>query len=317
MYVIENALPSKFKVLGIGFAVCGLVGTLSMYQINQLSEYVLSQYEVPRIGIGIGSALFVGYVLLGGVQRIANTTAKLVPFMCAFYVLSCLLILSMNIAVIPDLLIRIFSEAWTGGAALGGAMGIGLKEVIKIWVKRAAFSNEAGVGTAPLAHGNAKTAEPISEGLVAMLGPFLDTIIICTMTALVILISLSETNSTGGEGVMMTLKAFEYHLSSWGRHLLGLAVVLFSITTMVGLANYNGKCWDYLFKGRRFFGRVPFVVYYCSFIVVGSVIQPTDAINLMDIGYGLMAWPNMIATLILAHQVKKEMDRYFAKYIDK
>lgn len=317
MYVIEKALPKSFRFMAYFFAACGTIGALSLYQINQLSRYVESQYPISPIFVGMATALLVGYILLGGVRRIAEMTSKVVPFMCVVYVLSCLTILGLHLEQIPAVFLQIFKEAFTGSAAFGGAVGIGVQEVIKIGVKRAAFSNEAGVGTAPLAHGNAKTTEPIAEGLVAMMGPFLDTIIICTMTALVILLTFPEGAPNGQEGVLITLKAFEINLPIWGKHFLGLAVILFSVTTMVGLANYNGKCWNYLFKGRRFFGEKTFILYYCSSLIFGSIHEATDMVNLMDTGYALMAWPNMIATIWLAPHVRMAMKEYFARYLNK
>lgn len=316
MYVIEKALPRPARFLAYLFAGCGMVGALSLYQVNQLSSYVVSQYPIAPAFVGVTTAVFVGYILLGGVRRIAELTSKVVPFMCVLYVMSCLTIIGLNFEAVPDIFLRIFKEAFSGTAVAGGALGVGVMEVLKIGVKRAAFSNEAGVGTAPLAHGNAKTTEPIAEGLVAMLGPFLDTILICTMTALVILVTFPEGAPKDLEGVLMTLEAFETNLPVWGKHFLGVAVVLFSVTTMVGLANYSGKCWDYIFKGRRFFGPKTFVLYYCASIVFGSVNNATDMVNMMDIGYALMAWPNMIATLILARHVKMELNEYYSRYLE-
>ena len=147
----------------------------------------------------------------------------------------------------------IFTEAFGLQAACAGAVGHCLREVMRIGVRRAAFSNEAGMGTAPMAHSNARTPEPVSEGFVALVGPFFDTIIVCTMTALVILTSLPEGVREQSEGIVMTVTAFEHSFPQFGKYLLGVAVFLFSFTTIVGTANYNQKCWNFLFRGESLF----------------------------------------------------------------
>lgn len=313
MYVIENALPAVFKPLAYMFAVCGLVGTMALFQINQLTAYTHSQYDLPKMAVGIVCAIFIGIVLMGGIKRIAKTTASLVPVMCVFYVLVTLVILILNFEQIPGLFGSIFSEAFTGRAALGGAMGMGVIEILKVGVKRAAFSNEAGVGTAPMAHSNVKTTEPVSEGYVAMLGPFLDTVIVCTMTALVILLNIDVIDTTQ-TGILLTTQAFEASLPGFGTHFLGVAIFLFSITTMVGMANYNEKCWNYLFKGKFIFNQFGFIAFFCGALILGSVSAVDDVVNILDIGYAFMAIPNMLATLLLAKKVKSALKVYNAKY---
>lgn len=314
MYVIENMLPKYMKPLAIMFAVFGLLGTLALFQVNQLSAYVYDQYEIPKIYVGIFSVIFTGVVLMGGIQRIAKTTSALVPFMCIFYVICASVIIVMNIDKVPELFGLIFTEAFTGTAVAGGATGLAAREILAIGVKRAAFSNEAGVGTAPMAHGNVKTNEPISEGYVAMLGPFLDTILVCTMTALVILLGVGYGDVGDANGIVLTTRAFESALPGFGAHFLGVAVVLFSLTTMIGMANYNSKCWNYLFKGRWFLTKPVFMLYFLTALLIGSISAQGDVVNLLDIGYGFMAYPNMIATVWLAPKVKKALDEYRAKY---
>ena len=314
MYVIEEALPSWMKPLAIGFAIFGLIGCMALFQVNQLSEFMQEQYSVGPWWVGGICALLTGYVLFGGIQRLALFTSSLVPFMCLFYVLVGLVIIAVNVERVPEIFSLIFTEAFSGGALAGGATGFAFLKVMQIGVKRAAFSNEAGVGTAPMAHSNAKTSEPISEGLVAMLGPFFDTLLVCTMTALVILISLPLETLSQYSGVIMTVKAFETSLPMFGAHFLGLAIVLFSFTTMLGMANYNEKCWNYLFRGRWFMGRKTFIFVFCTTLLWGAHSALSDVVNILDSGYALMAWPNMVATLILAPRVLKELNRYLEKY---
>lgn len=315
MYTIVKALPKQVHFLGGLFAIFGMVGTLALYNSNQVTAYMAENYGVPKLGLGIAMAVFVAYVMLGGVKRIAGWTSKIVPSMCLVYVIACLGILFLNIEKIPSMFMLIFSDAFTGKALFGGAAGSGIMMVFRIGIKRAAFSNEAGIGTAPMAHGNAHTSEPVAEGLVAMVGPFLDTIVVCTMTALAILISVPDYASLDLSGVLLTGKAFESTYGGLGTHLLGIAVFLFSFSTIIGTANYNKKCWDFLFKGHKLFRKHTFVVFYAITVIVGSVNAPGDMINVMDIAFAFMAVPNMIATLWLAPHVKRAMDEYFKTYL--
>jgi len=317
MYVIEMALGKAWKPLAIAFAIFGLMGTLALFNANQVASYVLKHYALAPWLSGLIMASLVGYVLMGGVKRIGEATSKIVPFMCTIYVFACLGIIFMNFSAVPDILISIISEAFTGRAGVGGATGITVMMILRTGVKRAAFSNEAGIGTAPMAHGNAHTEEPIAEGLVAMLGPFIDTILICTMTAIVILLGFPDLNSTGEiEGVLLTQKAFSAHYGIAGTHILGLAVFLFGFSTLIGMANYNQKCWDFLFRGKGIFkSRGFFTLVYCSTIVLGAISSIDDVINFLDIGFALMAVPNMIITIKLAPKVKEAMEAYFTKYL--
>lgn len=315
MYVIQNAMPKAFFPLAIMFAVCGLIGTQAMFQTNQVAVFVGQQYNVSSQWVGIVSALSVAYILFGGLKRIANFTSRMVPSMCLLYIACSLIIIFTNIEFVIPVLKSIFEHAFTGEAAVGGAAGVAVREVMKIGVKRAAFSNEAGMGTAPMAHGNAKTSEPISEGLVASIGPFIDTIVVCTMTAIVILVSGMAENAEGVEGIALTTRAFQSGLGAWGVHALGLAILMFSASTMVGMANYNQKCWDFLFRGRGIFKyRLSFVIFFCFMLYLGAVSDLPDVINLLDIGFALMALPNMLATIYLSKKVVIKLREYFNKY---
>ncbi|MDC0255578.1 alanine:cation symporter family protein [Bacteriovoracales bacterium] len=314
MYVLEQGLGKWAKPLAVFFAICGLGGTLALFNVNQLTSFMHSEFKVDPLILGIILAIITGYVVFGGVKRIASFTSKIVPFMCVLYVGLCLIIIFQNLGKVPELLMTIVNEAFTGKAAGGGAMGMGLIFIMRIGVKRAAFSNEAGIGTAPMAHGNAKTNEPISEGLVAMLGPFIDTVVVCTMTALVILISLSPEEMSQGNGVLMTLKAFEHSFGYMGKILLGISIFFFSFSSIFGFANYNKKCWDYLFKGRWFLGDKAFTAFYLSSIILGAVATLDDVVNILDICFAFMAIPNMIGTVLLSKKVKESMAEYFKKY---
>jgi len=190
MYYIEKGLGPKFKFLGVAFAFFGVVGTLALFQINQLASFVHTSYSLDGLWTGLIFASITAYILRGGLIRISHFTSKVVPLMSFLYFILCVAILAMNMPKAIEVFFAIFQNAFGSDQMIGGAMGYGIMHVIQTGVKRAAFSNEAGIGTAPMAHGNAKTSEPVSEGYVAMLGPFIDTLVVCTLTALVILISL-------------------------------------------------------------------------------------------------------------------------------
>lgn len=312
MYVIDQYKDGKYKFLAVFFSICGIIGTLSLFQINQLTEYIHINFSINKIIIGGIISALIFYILIGGLKRITNAAEKLVPIMSIGYFIVCIIILVMNISDIPQIFIQIFKEAFMGKAAVGGAAGYAVMRVISIGVKRATFSNEAGVGTAPMAHSNAKTNEPISEGYVAMLGPFFDTIIVCTMTALVILVSTN--NGDVSNGIELTNNAFKQNFGTFGVYILGIMVFLFSFTTMIGMANYNKKCWDYLLKGKWGFNNTKFVIFYCVSIFIGAQIKLNDVINLMDIAYALMALPNIFITIALAGKVKSALKEYNQKY---
>jgi AGCS family alanine or glycine:cation symporter len=313
MYFIEKGMGKNFKFLAILFAIFGVVGTLSLFQINQLAHFVSHNYHVPNYLTGLFFTVSIIYILFGGLKRISSFTSKIVPLMSALYVLLCLVIIALNMDKIPSIFVNIFSQALTGKAIGGGALGYGILHILKIGVKRAAFSNEAGIGTAPMAHGNAKTSEPVSEGYVAMLGPFIDTIVVCTLTAVTILISFNA-DAENLNGINLTTYAFTNVLGVSGKHLLGIIILMFSFSTMIGMANYCEKCWNYLFKGRKYFGTKTFIIYYGASLAFGAVVKMADIVNLIDIAYALMAVPNILGTVYLAGKVKKKLKEYNQKY---
>lgn len=316
MYVIKENLSKKWHFLAYLFSGFGMIGTLTIFQSNQLAEYLEQNYLQSAMGdysrpfVGGVVAVFVFIVLSGGLKRITKVTSSLVPFMCVFYVLACLAILFLNMEKIPSLFVMIFQQAFQGDAVTGGFLG-----ALIIGVKRATFSNEAGLGTAPMAHSNVKTNEPIGEGLVAMLGPVLDTIIICTMTALVILCYVDGSAGGSLNGVLLTGKAFSEAFPVFGSHFLAVAVLVFSLTTMVGYSNYGEKCFHFLFKGRGIFKTRFYTIFYSLALFVGAFLSLDIVVNILDIGLALMSIPNLIITLILAPQVVKALKVYEKKYL--
>ena len=315
MYVIETALGKKFKGLAILFSAAGLIGCLPLFQANQLTQIIRDEIWqnngwftdsvlTGNLVVGIPVAVLVAVVIFGGIKRIGYVASRLVPLMVSLYLLAGIFIMITNLAHIPDLLALIFSDAFSGKAAAGGVIG----SVIITGVRRASFSNEAGLGTEAMAHGAAKTREPVREGLVAMLGPFIDTIVVCSITGIVILLSgLWQGDETSG--VTLTTMAFSQELGSMGKSLLLICVFIFSLTTMFGQSYYGSKCIGYLF-GTRW--QQKYNLFYVIAVIFGAVVSLNVVINIIDGVYALMAIPTMVSALLLSPQVMKEAKRYFA-----
>lgn len=314
MYVIEEGMGKKFKFLSIIFSVAGVIGLLAIFQANQLSAVFravmlepagIESTETVRWIIGITMMVLVAFVVLGGIKRIAAVASRLVPFMVVLYFVSVLIIVGKNFVDVPEMLWLIISDAFTGKAAAGGVVGA----VIITGARRAAFSNEAGIGTAPMVHGASKNREPIREGLIAMLGPFIDTIVVCTLTALVIMLT-GVWQTTEADGVRLTLNAFESALPGIGKYLLMSAVLIFALSTMFTYSYYGHKCFNYLFGAKR----ADFYNYfYLITIVAGAVASLEVVISLVDGMYAIMAIPTMISTIYLAPKVKAAYKDYFER----
>ena len=309
MYYIEVGLGKKYRPLAVAFAGCGMVGCISVFQTNQVAEILKSSYNIAPSITGLGSVIIVSIVILGGLTRIAKVASKLVPAMCLLYLGAAVYIAILNIEHIPSVFASIFHDAFTGTAAAGGATGIGVMTVIRTGVKRAVFSNEAGLGTAPMAHGAAKTKEPVREGLVAMYEPLVDTIMICSLTAFIILAG-TEWRGSGVQGVALTSQVFEAAMGGFGKFILVVIVLCFGLSTMFGYSYYGKKCFSYLFGAER--GRW-YEYYYLATLYIGAVWTASMVVNLIDTAYALMTIPNLIAAILLAPRVVKEMKRYFRK----
>ncbi len=307
MYFLEVGLGKYGKPLAIMFAVFGMIGCLAMFQTNQLSGLLENDWGISPYFTGIICSIIVGIVILGGIVRVGQVTSKIVPAMFLLYIASALFIILSDISVVPVVLKSIVSEAFGGQAIIGGGTAVAFREVLVNGVKRAAFSNEAGIGTAPMAHGAAKTKEPVREGLIAMLGPFLDTNIVCTLTALVI---LSSGVPAAEDGVVMTVNAFEKGMPGFGRYVLTLIIVLFSISTMISYSYYSLKCSKYLFGYK--FGSYYVYVYIVS-LFVSSIWAQDVVINLLDTSFAMMAIPTLIGTLLLSPKVVRATKDYFRR----
>ena len=319
MYVIEQGMGKNFKFLSYWFSIAGLVGCLSLLQANQLtqimSDYVVKSFDIEQsfnlnLIIGIIIAILVSSVIFGGLSRIAEVASKIVPFMVMVYLLSGLFIVLSNASSIPAIFSNIFTSAFNGSSVAGGFAGTAI--VISQGFRRAAFSNEAGMGTEVMAIGASKNNQPIKSGLVAMIGPLIDTIIVCTITGLVILLS-SEWIEGKYSGVSLTQKSFSNYLGLAGDYILIFSVATFTLSTMFGYSYYGCKCASYLFGANsKFYYRI----FYVLTLVVGSVLSLDLAVNIVDAMFALMAFPTMISALYLAPNIKKEANKYFASIED-
>jgi AGCS family alanine or glycine:cation symporter len=325
MYYLSKGLKEKGmagfgKFLAVVFAIMCIGGSFgggNMFQANQAFAMVQSytggdQSPIADYGIifGIIMAVVVGIVIIGGIKKIAKVTDKVVPFMVGIYVLAVVIIVFMNLGEIPRAFGEIFSGAFTGAGIAGGMFGVLIQGF-----RRAAFSNEAGIGSASIAHSAVKTKYAASEGLVALLEPFIDTVVVCTMTALVLVISngdgsIMEYGTEVSAGVEVTSKAFEANIS-WFPIILTIAVVLFAFSTMISWSYYGYQAWTYLF-GRSKTMEYLYKSIFCVFVVIGAAIQLRSVIDFSDAMIFAMLVPNMIGLFILAPKVKHELARFKA-----
>ena len=311
----ERGMAGFGKFMGTFYAIGIFIGALgigNMFQSNQ--AYVQLNYvtggALDGLGwlVGIVMAIMVFAVIVGGIKSIARVTEKVVPFMAIFYCLFALIVIFMNFASIPQAIANIFTGAFTGEGVAGGALG-----AMIIGFQRAVFSNEAGIGSASIAHAAVKTNEPVTEGYVSLLEPFIDTIVICTITALVIGTSqVADPNFAGdATGVAMTSAAFERQLS-WFPLPLAFAAVLFAFSTMISWSYYGLKGWTYLF-GESMTGQTIYKIIFCVFVALGCMVQLGPILDISDALVFLICVPNILGLYFLAPIVKKELDSYRAR----
>ena len=313
MYYLRDGLakykmPIFGKFLAVMFAVLCIGGSFgggNMFQANQAYAQLSGQFPVlagngPLFGLIL--AFLVGVVIIGGIKSIANVTEKIVPLMALLYVGTALIIILINISEVGNVFVLIFNGAFAPDAAFGGVIGVLIQGF-----RRAAFSNEAGVGSAAIAHSAAKTKEPISEGIVSLLEPFIDTVVICTMTALVIIFT-GMYNVEGLEGAQMTSKAFG-SVFSWFPYLLVIAIFLFAFSTMISWSYYGLKSWEFLF-GKSKLSEYSYKFIFLLFIIVGSSVKLGAVLDFSDMMILAMAFPNIIGLLILSKEVKIDLNSY-------
>ncbi|MGH3451232.1 MAG: alanine/glycine:cation symporter family protein, partial [Haloechinothrix sp.] len=330
---IAERLPgSPGKIIGTTLAVLASIMILffgigggNMFQANQTIAQIrnVTGGESGFLGsdgsaliFGIVLAVIVGAVIFGGIKSIGRVTSRLVPSMAVIYITACLIVILFNINLVPDAVGAIFSGAFTGEGVVGGAVG-----ALIVGFQRAAFSNEAGLGSAPIAHSAVKTRNPATEGLVALLEPFFDTVVICTMTALTIVIANSQfwneakaeyaATEVTQDGVTVTSSAFATVLP-WFPYVLTLAVILFAISTMITWAYYGQKAWTFLF-GKSRVSEHGYQLIYCTFIVIGSVLSLDSVIGFTDAVLFMLALFNIIGLYLLAPVVKRELASFMTK----
>ncbi|MBI3220055.1 MAG: alanine:cation symporter family protein [Bacteroidetes bacterium] len=328
MYVIREALGKPFYPLAVLFCLCAMIGCLPIFQANQLTQAIIDigfssfdfksstfnllGFEINSLKFIIGSVLMIisAIVIIGGIQRIGSWAGKMVPLMIVIYFFSVLAILVVNITEVPHYLWMIITDAFTathfhGDPLLGGVVG----GLIVAGVRRASFSNEAGIGTAPMALGASQSTEPIREGLVSMLSPAIDTLIVCTLTALAILVT-GVWQTSGASGVTLTATAFQTSLPGVGKYLLLICAFFFAITSLFSYSYYGNKALSFLIgvKAGRYYDY-----FYLATIVFGAVASMADVMNVIDVAYALMAIPTMVSGFILAPKVLAEAKSYFRR----
>ena len=321
MYMILSGLGPKWKPMAIFFSIFGLIGTLCIMQANQFTEAITTVFFRPeqntltlRFIIGVIICVVVACVILGGIKRISKVATKVVPAMVVMYFLLVLYIILTNLNEVPGVFAAIFTDALTVKAGVGGGIGA-LVSIALIGIRRAALVNEAGVGTASMMHGASKNNQPVKEGLVAMIGPSIDSGLVCTLTALAILIQrdvlpLGDGISGSMAGLSIALQAFDASIPGLGKYFLLIMLFFFAFSTMFSYSYYGQKCTGFLF-GAKYSKYYNF--FFLVMLVVAAMIPLKAAVGLIDLAYALMAFPTMITLFILAPKVKAAMKVYFAK----
>lgn len=328
MYVIREAMGKQWQPLAYLFSVCAMVGCLPIFQANQLTQVIIDlginkttlgtspfylfgfEISTAKLIIGIGLTVLAGIVIIGGIERIGTWAGRMVPIMIVIYFGSVIAILFTNITEVPHIFGMIFTDAFAadnyrGNPALGGILG----GLIISGVRRASFSSEAGIGTAPMAMGASKSVEPIREGLVSMLSPAIDTILVCTLTAFAILVT-GVWQTSEANGVTLTASAFEGALGGTGRFLLLICGFFFAVTSLFSYSYYGNKAMSFI-AGVKAGGYYNY--FYLATIIFGAVATMQDVMNIIDIAYALMAIPTVVSGLVLAPKVMKEAKAYFIR----
>ncbi len=313
-----RGLPSLGKFLGLFYAISIIIGCLGIGNMFQSNQAYVQLLQVtggetgPLVGngwmVGIGLAALVALIILGGIKSIASVTSRLVPFMVVLYIVGALAVITLNAANLPAAVGSIFTGAFTPSGAFGGILGIMI-----IGFQRAAFSNEAGIGSAAIAHSAVATDKPMSEGFVGLLEPFIDTVVICTLTGLVIITTFPPETFTSSDlkGIELTTAAFESKIS-WSPIPLSIAAILFAFSTMLAWAYYGTRAWTYVFgEGRS--KEHTFSLIFCAFIVIGAAVKLEAILDFADALIFVMAIPNLIGLYILAPEIKRDLKAYFAE----
>lgn len=311
MYYMELGLGPQFKKMAKFYALSiaiGSFGIANMFQTNQSAEILFQSFNIPHWITGVTIMIFAAFVIIGGIKRIAKVTSFLVPFMAISYFIGCILVLSFHLDLLPGIFLSILDGAFNGSAIAGGGFAT-IQIAMLQGIKRACFSNEAGLGSAAIAHSAAATKEPVREGVVALLGPFIDTVIICTLSALVILVTgVWETSSN--VGVPLTAEAFDTVINGFGHYFIPVAATLFAFSTLISWSYYGETSVHYL-GGDKFI--LPYKVIFCIVAFLGSIWKVNAVLDFSDIMTGLMVFPNLLAIWLLLPHVKKQTIKYFTK----
>jgi AGCS family alanine or glycine:cation symporter len=310
MYYIRNGLGKNWAWLAVAFAIFGGLagfGIGNLVQANSVADALESKFSVPFWMTGTVMAVLVGLVLIGGIRWIARVAGKLVPFMATAYLLGGLIVLALNITDVPAAFVTIVEQAFTPTAGVGGFAGATVMIAIQMGVARGIFSNEAGLGSAPIAHAAAETDSPVRQGTVAMLGTFIDTIIICTITGLVIVVSGAWTS--GETGASLSAMAFGNELPGSGAYIVTVGLALFAFTTILGWSVYGERCIEYLFGVHAI---IPFRLLWVAAVPVGALVKLDFVWLVADTLNAMMAIPNLVALLLLSPVVFKVTREHFA-----
>ncbi|WAK01900.1 alanine/glycine:cation symporter family protein [Methylobacter sp. YRD-M1] len=303
MYYIRNGLGMKWRWLAAAFALFGTLASFgigNMVQAHSVADAVESMFHMPAWISGAVMTAFTAFVILGGINRIAEVAAKLVPFMAISYVAGASIIIIADIEKVPAALSLIIDSAFNGTAATGGFAGAAVWAAIRYGVARGAFSNEAGLGSAPIAQAAAKTANPVQQGMISMLGTFIDTLVVCTMTALVIV--MTGAWSSGENGAALSALAFNTGLPGWGGYIVVFGLVVFAYTTILGWSYYGERCAEFLFGVRAI---MPYRLLWIGVIPLGAMGKLTVIWAMADVMNGLMAIPNLLALALLSPVIFK------------
>jgi AGCS family alanine or glycine:cation symporter len=310
MYYIRNGLHRRWHWLGFAFALFGSLagfGLANTVQSNSVAQVLNDYYSIPSLATGLVLMLLVGAVVLGGIKRIASVASFLVPIMALSYMLMSLVVILTHIDQLPSAVITIIDSAMNGTAAAGGFAGASVWAALRFGVARGVFSNEAGLGSAPIAHAAARTNEPVQQGMIAMLGTFIDTLVVCSMTGLVIVIM--DVWPTGVSGASLTSMAFAQAFPG-GQHVVSLGLCLFAFTTMIGWSFYGERCAVYLLGTRVI---TPFRVAWVIVIPLGTLVELDMIWLIADTLNAFMAIPNLIALMLLSPLVFSISRDYFNK----
>jgi AGCS family alanine or glycine:cation symporter len=311
MYYMRDGLGKQFSPMAKFYAASiaiGSFGIANLFQTNQSAQILNDYFSIPHLATGIVLTVLAALVIIGGIKRIAKVTSVLVPFMAVTYIIGCFIVLAFHVDKIPGLIGTIITSAFKFESIFGG-VGFSLHMAMLSGIKRACFSNEAGLGSAAIAHSAAATNEPVREGVVALLGPFIDTVCICTLSALVIL-ATGVWQTSDAVGVSLTAEAFDSVINGFGSFFIPIAATLFAFSTLISWSYYGTTSMHFLFgqKSENYYK-----IAFCLAATAGAIWKVQAVLDFSDIMTGLMIFPNILSIWLLSPVLKKEVIRYFSK----